>query len=121
MFTYDLGTVIGKIRMRLGDNVEGEGVLPSGINFSDEELEFVYGDSSSDFGYTLYKLSKIAATKWISSPKAWTADGLRINRGDPVQKWNQMADAFKEEFLIDLKYNNVGMFSFDLIREEVTT
>lgn len=120
MFTYDLTTYIGQVRMRLGDNVENEGVLPSGINFSDEEIQFVYEDSSSNFGYTLYKLAKIAATKWISSPKAWTADGLRINRGDPVQKWNQMADAFKDEFLIDQKFNGSGMFTFDLLREEST-
>lgn len=120
MFTYDLSTYIGKIRMRLGDNIEDEGILPSGTNFSDEEIEFVYSDSSSSFGYTLYKLSKIAATKWISSPKAWTADGLRINRGDPVQKWNQMAEAFKDEFMIDQTFNGVGMFTFSLLREEST-
>lgn len=118
MVTYDLDTVVGKMRLRLGDNIESNGVLPGGLNFSDEELDFIYTDALSDFGYALYKTARIAAARWISSPKAFTADGLRINRGDPVQKWNLAAQAFNDEFLIEQKYGANTMFTFNFIRED---
>lgn len=112
-------TTIGKMRLRLGDSIASQGVLPGGLNLEDEELEFIYTDSSSDFGYSLYRAAKIIGARWISSPKAFTADGLRINRGDPVAKWALMAEAFSKEFLITQKYNvGVGMFTFDLLRED---
>jgi hypothetical protein len=51
-FTYDLtasGTAlaVAKMRLQLGDQYQGTGVLPNGINLSDEELLTFYADSGS--------------------------------------------------------------------------
>jgi hypothetical protein len=38
-FTTSLDSTIGKIRMELGDDSEGRGVLPDGANLSDEQID----------------------------------------------------------------------------------
>ncbi len=37
-FSYDLTTAIGQLRLTIGDNRDGDGVLPDGRNFDDAEL-----------------------------------------------------------------------------------
>jgi hypothetical protein len=38
-FAYDPTTDLGKVRLEIGDTDQGEGVKPSGGNYSDEELQ----------------------------------------------------------------------------------
>ncbi len=57
MFTYDLGTYTGKLRFYLGDNTEDQGVLPGGINLSDEEIALAYQIQNEDIGSTLVRLA----------------------------------------------------------------
>lgn len=38
-FTYDTTTDIGKIRLKIGDTVDGDGVKPAGGNFTDAEIQ----------------------------------------------------------------------------------
>ena len=40
-FTVTLTTDIGKIRLELGDDTSGSGVLPTGINLTDEQLQVI--------------------------------------------------------------------------------
>lgn len=39
-FYYNLGTDSGRLRLEIGDEVEGKGVKPDGANFSEEELAY---------------------------------------------------------------------------------
>jgi hypothetical protein len=40
MFTYDLSTDVGKVRLEIGDTEAGKGVKPNNGNLSDEELQY---------------------------------------------------------------------------------
>ena len=50
-FEIGITTIIGQIRLEIGDNNENNGVRPSGANFTDEELTHFYtvegGDASA--------------------------------------------------------------------------
>lgn len=37
-FTYDLSATSGRVRLAIGDTVQGAGPRPGGANFSDEEI-----------------------------------------------------------------------------------
>lgn len=46
-FSTTLSTDIGKVRLELGDDVSGSGILPTGANLTDEQIQ-VYLDRNSD-------------------------------------------------------------------------
>lgn len=120
MFTYDLDTEIGKIRFYLGDNTEGQGVLPGGINLSDEEILLAFQIQNNDTGSTLVKLARIIASKWATAPRSFYADGLRMNRGDPVDKWLKLADEYAKEFNVTSKSGGYGTIkTVSLLREDI--
>ncbi len=119
MFTYDLGTYTGKLRFYLGDNTEDQGVLPGGINLSDEEIALAYQIQNEDIGSTLVRLAKIIASKWATAPRSFYADGLRMNRGDPVDKWLKLADEYAKEFNVTSKQGGYGTIkTVSLLRED---
>ena len=120
MFTYDLGTNIGKLRFYLGDNVASQGVLPGGVNITDEEMNLAYTNQSNDFGSTLVRLAKIIASKWATAPRSFYADGLRMNRGDPVDKWLKLAAEYEKEFNVASKNGGYGTIkTVSLLREDI--
>lgn len=120
MFTYDLDTYIGKLRFYLGDNTESQGVLPGGINLTDEEIALAYQIQSNDIGSTLVRLAKIIASKWATAPRSFYADGLRMNRGDPVDKWLKLADEYAKEFNVTSKVGGYGTIkTISLLREDI--
>jgi hypothetical protein len=120
MFTYDLGTYTGKLRFYLGDNTESQGVLPGGANLTDEEIALAYEIQSSDIGSTLVRLAKIIASKWATAPRSFYADGLRMNRGDPVDKWLKLANEYAKEFNVTSKAGGYGTIkTISLLREDI--
>lgn len=117
MFTYDLATNVGRVRLYLGDNTESQGVLPGGANFTDEEIELVLAEFSDSVGSALVRLARSCATKWASAPQSFIADGLRINRGDPVKKWQSLAEQFAKDFNVSADFGR-GVSFVDLLRED---
>lgn len=119
MFTYDLDTEIGKLRFYLGDNTESQGVLPGGVNLSDEEMLLALSLQNNDIGSALVRLAKIIASKWATAPRSFYADGLRMNRGDPVEKWLKLADEYAKEFNVTSKLGGFGTIkTVSLLRED---
>ena len=120
MFTYDLDTQIGKLRFYLGDNTEGQGVLPGGINLTDEEVALAFQVQNNDIGSTLVRLAKIVASKWATAPRSFYADGLRMNRGEPVDKWLKLAAEYAKEFNVTSKSGGYGTIkTISLLREDI--
>lgn len=70
-FTYDLTATgddlnISKVRLELGDNTEDDGVLPSGANFQDAEIQVYLDATSDDIGQTVSALCTVLSRRWAS-------------------------------------------------------
>jgi len=95
-FTNTLGTDIGNVRLYLGDDTSGTGVLPDGSNFTDEQIQEVLdGVGSNLFAASAY-LARSLAARWAIVPDKFEADGLRIDRSARVKQWSQLADQYSK-------------------------
>lgn len=71
-FSYDLLSsdasvlAISKVRMELGDNVAGSGVLPDGSNLSNEEIASKLSDLDSNVTATVAALAGLLARRWAN-------------------------------------------------------
>lgn len=63
-FTYDLTTDIGAVRLYIGDRAEGDGILPSGDNYTDEEIEAILARLNDDVEAASVVLLESAARRW---------------------------------------------------------
>src|SRR5678815_1371987 len=69
-FTYALGSsdpgtlALSRVRLELGDQVEGNGVLPSGANLQDEEISFYLTLNADDISVTVASLAGVLSRQW---------------------------------------------------------
>ncbi len=63
-FTYDLATNIGKVRLNLGDKVQGSGPWPDGANFQDEEVTQILTQEGGDVMRAVAACCEILANAW---------------------------------------------------------
>lgn len=68
-FTYDLTDTgdnlnISKVRLEIGDNVENDGVLPSGANLTDAEIQLYLDGVSDDIGQAVSAICSMLARRW---------------------------------------------------------
>jgi len=90
-FTYDLTTDIGKIRLEIGDasSVTGEGIKPSGDNFTDEELQ-TFLDAAGTWPRAAVRALRVAATMY-----AKRATIVRV--GDVSENMRAVAQALRDQ------------------------
>jgi hypothetical protein len=91
--TTDLETSIGQLRLLIGDDREGDGVKPSGDNFSDAELTFFYQEGGS-LNLAAALACESLAWQW-NTQASFSADGLRVDRGDIAGRWFRAARQFR--------------------------
>lgn len=71
-FTYDLAAEdpdvlnIARVRLELGDTIEGVGVRPDGSNLTDEELALWLEDESDDINKTVGRACTALAKMWTT-------------------------------------------------------
>lgn len=71
-FSYDLLSSdaailnISKVRMELGDNVAGSGVLPDGSNLSNEEIASKLAELDNSIPATVASLASVLARRWAN-------------------------------------------------------
>lgn len=68
-FTFDLSAIgdtliLSKIRLHSGDSVAGEGILPGGTNFQDDELLTLYHEEGRHVQRATAAALETAATRW---------------------------------------------------------
>ena len=102
-FSYDLASAvadtlaISKVRLEIGDNISGAGVLPSGSNLSDAEIA-VWLDEESDH------VMRTAARACEALSRHWTIiasynDGPRGEQlGQVAQEWADKGKALREQY-----------------------
>ena len=93
-FTYDLNSSdaetarIARVRFALGDDVAGLGPLPTGGNFSDEEIASSLAVEENDEAATVRALSSTLARRW-----AGLAD---LTVGPRSEKLSQVAEQWRK-------------------------
>lgn len=85
MFTYDVSSDIGNVRLEVGDTCEGKGPMPNGGNFSDEEIEALLVREGNTGRVTAAAL-EILATRWASY--------VDITVGPHSERQSQASSAF---------------------------
>ena len=95
-FTYTVGTNLGNVRMALGDTVSGTGVLPSGANFTDEEINEIV-DVEGTWQKAVAHLCEILANRWATSVN-FSADGVSVSRSDVARTWREMAAVWRANY-----------------------
>lgn len=83
------GTV-GTVRFLVGDDVQNAGVLPSGGNFTDEQITARLDEVGQNAYLAAAELCRSLARRWLVAPKSVTADGLSVSRADAAT-WLAMA------------------------------
>lgn len=72
MFTYNTSTTVGKVRLEIGDNqIEPNGILPDGRNFSDDEITAFFTEEGSVLR-TAARCLEVASRRWARVPKQQT-------------------------------------------------
>ena len=98
MFSYLLDSddaetaAIARVRLEIGDTVEGAGVLPDGGNLSDEEIAVFLTQYANDVALATAALAGVLARRW--SVLADVTVGPRSERLSQVaQAWERQAAA----------------------------
>ena len=93
MFSYLLDSddgetaAIARVRLEIGDSVEGAGVLPDGGNLSDEEIAVFLTQYANDVALTTAALAGVLARRW-----SVLAD---VTVGPRSEKLSQVAQAWE--------------------------
>jgi hypothetical protein len=95
VFTYDLSTAVGQIRLEIGDtsNSTDEGVKPNGTNFTDAELTYFYHQESDNVLGGAARACEVLARMWARAGKSVTIRGYRI---DTTKKATDLLEQARE-------------------------
>lgn len=85
-FSYDLTTLVGQVRIELGDTTSGSGPKPDGGNFTDTEVEHFLTLAGSDVTLAVAQACSVLATMWSN-----VAD---LTVGPRSEKLSQIADRY---------------------------
>lgn len=95
-FNYDLNSAdaaikkISTVRFEIGDTVDGTGILPTGGNLSDEEIQTVLDAQSGDVSLSVAALCTVLARRW--SNEADTKSGpFSDSLSDIAKAWAERA------------------------------
>ena len=96
--TYDatLATDLSKLRRAIGDVTDGSGPLPTGVNFTDAELESFMSEEGSWQKAVAYACETLA-NAWATAV-TFSADAVSVNRSDVVKAWRDQGTAWRQKY-----------------------
>lgn len=99
-FTYNLGSssstevLVAKVRLHIGDTVQGTGVRPDGSNITDEEIEALLTTNEDDVESTVADLADILARHWANTVDVTTGP-RRESLSQASKRWRDIADEMR--------------------------
>ncbi len=91
--TTDLSTDLGQLRMELGDDTEGSGILPTGANFSDAQLQLWLDREAGEDATTSLMRAVAAVCEALAVRYSRLVD---ISVGPRRQNLSQIADGYRK-------------------------
>lgn len=95
--TTSLTSTIGQVRFLIGDDTDGAGVLPTGGNFSDEQVSYALAAKGNSIKAAAAELCGVLAKRWNLAPQSFSQDGLQVNRGEMVKRWLDLQATLNDE------------------------
>lgn len=98
MFSYDLSSsdtntaLVAKVRLWLGDTVQGVGVLPDGSNFQDEEILLMLDLNGNDSALAVTALYRPLAARWAVYADV-TVGPRKEALSQVAERWQKLAEA----------------------------
>ena len=115
-FTYDISSsnptqaAISRVRLEIGDTVQGAGVLPDGGNLTDEEITVYLTRCNNDVDQTVSFLAGVLARRW-----ATVAD---VSVGPRSESLSQVAKAWERQASLLAGGEAYGAFSMSPTRTD---
>lgn len=115
-FTYELDAPVGWIRLMLGDNIEGEGVRPTGDNYTDEEITLFLNNVEMNRELAFLEILMVLSTEFshaASSQRFADFQAEFKNKAQEIEvKYNFWRDKFavqasagQENYFVDKPYS----------------
>ena len=95
-FTYDLATAVGKVRLEIGDTVEGDGVTPGGQNLSDEEIAILLTREGNAELRAAAAACELLARQWARVANL-TVGPRREELGKVAEDWRKSAAEIRKQ------------------------
>jgi len=119
-YTYDSSllssSALYQTRLQIGDNSEGNGILPGGANYDDDEISFVLSEFGDDVLSASIQLLENAATKWSTLADSRLGPQA-VNYSDISKALASRAQTLREKGSTD-GTSEVGAISVPIIRED---
>jgi hypothetical protein len=109
-FTYDLTTDRGKVRFQVGDSIEDKGPRPTGINYSDAEIDY-FLDAGS--------VAAAVAQAFDTLASEWSSFALSEREGEISYDAKVVADGYRKQAAAARQ--RAGGATIRLIREDAWT
>ena len=103
-FTYDAVNLatdkVAQVRLRAGDQVQGNGLLPGGKNFNDEEIQFYLTQNTESIDRTAVALLESAIARWASmpdqsiGPQSWSVGKVAQNLRAAIEQIRSTSQDF---------------------------
>ena len=90
VITTDLDTPIGQVRFKLGDDIEGKGVLPEGANLHDDQITALLVEESGVVMRAVAAAAALVARRWAMACST-AAGPLKSEFQQIYAQWQQQA------------------------------
>lgn len=124
-FTVNVATLIGKVRVLVGDDKEGAGPLPDGTNFSDDQIKFFLDEEDQSYGAAAALACENLALRY--APLVDTSVGPRRESLSQARKaFAEQAMTLREQFgggaegVVSVGLVKVDGYSEDIPADRVT-
>src|SRR5574341_1059609 len=87
-FTYDLATNVGKVRLNLGDRVQGSGPWPDRSNFDDAEMTQILTQEGNDVMRAVAGCCEVLANAWSAVAS--------LSEGPHREEFNHVSEQYAE-------------------------
>lgn len=102
-FTYAIATDLGKLRLAIGDETTGQGVKPSGANFTDEELQVFLAaiPSGGTWRNAVAPVLRTLANQYAVAARSTSSQGVSENLTATAAELRAAAAAYEDNITAD--------------------
>lgn len=118
-FSYDLSSAvtltlnISRARLYAGDNSENAGILPSGANFQDDEIELFLDNEDESPGRAAAAMCEAAMAHWSTQPSDVRVGPRQESRDDIIDNLKAACDMLRDTWGHTQSSSTVFVSSFN--------
>lgn len=102
MFSYDINTDLGKLRLAIGDTKPGHGIRPGNCNFSNEELQSIM-DGYPTWEDAVSPIFHLLSTEWLTQADSISFAGYSRKSENKANAFRKQAAAWEKQLSLRRK------------------